>query len=107
MGDGAHIAPIYIIMELMQNVADYGDARSFIATGIVRIFFVSPNMIRVTFARADMRADGVIEYRVSGHIDWDVNQLQAAHRLFAEAIAKVIEQGPVTIPGYNAGVGVH
>ena len=94
-------------MELIQNVADYGDARSFIATGICRLFFISPNMVRVTFVRADMRADAIIENRISGHIDWDINQLQALPRLLADAIAKMVAQGPVMIPGDNAGAGMH
>lgn len=84
-------------MDVMCNCADYGDAPSFVATGICRMFFVSPNIIRITFVRTDRRHDGVEEHRVSGHIDCDVTQLDAINTLIHECTAKLLaEQTPIT-----------
>jgi hypothetical protein len=79
-------------MELIQNVADYGDAPSFIATNVTRVFLISPNIVRVTFARTDRRHDGAEELRVSGHVDMDVHQMVAMNAIIRDALPQVLAE---------------
>jgi hypothetical protein len=79
-------------VEFLTDAADYGDAPSFIATGIRRVSLISPNIVRVTFARADSRHDGVEEQRVSGHVDFDVSQLDAILALIRDGLTALVEQ---------------
>lgn len=81
----------------MLNVADYGDAPTFIATGVCRLFLMSPHIIRVTFVRTDRRYDGIEEQRVSGHIDMDITQIVIMNSTILEALAKLLPEG-VTAP---------
>jgi hypothetical protein len=79
------------VMELMQNVVEYGDARSLgVVTGVRRIFLISPHIVRITFVRADMRDDGTPEHRVSGHVDWEVDHLLAANALIRQALVQLL-----------------
>lgn len=80
------------------NVVDYGDAPSFIATGVRRVFLISPHIVRITFVRADMRDDGSEEHLVSGHIDWDISQLRTANAIIREAIAMLRPPRTVQAP---------
>jgi hypothetical protein len=77
-------------MDLMQNVVDYGDAPSFLATGVSRVLLLSPHIVRITYVRADVRDDGTPEHRVSGHIDCDVSHVGAINTLLREAMAQVL-----------------
>ena len=79
-------------MEIMQNVVDYGDAPAFFATGVSRVFLVSPHIVRITYVRADVRDDGTPEHRVSGHIDCDVSHVGAINTLLREAMAVMLSE---------------
>ena len=79
-------------MDLMQNVADYGDAPSFFVTGVRRVFLLSPHIVRITYVRADVRDDGTPEHRVSGHIDCDVSHVGTINTLLREAMAALLPQ---------------
>lgn len=87
---GADRAARYVIMDLIQNVADYNDAPSFIATNVCRLFLVSPNIVRVTFVRADRRFDGTEEQRVSGHVDMDIAQMICMNALIRDALPRLL-----------------
>lgn len=80
-------------MEVLPNAVDYGDAPSFHATGPCRIYFTTPNMLRVVFYRRHMRDDGRMELRVSGSIDWDVAEYQAANAIFSKLMPEVLAEG--------------
>jgi len=80
------------VVELLGDDADYGDAPSFIATGVSRMFLISPNILRITFVRFDRRHDGAREQRVSGHIDCDVGQLPAILDVLRQGLGALVEQ---------------
>ena len=61
-------------VEFLTEASDYGDAYEFTATGIRRMFMMSPSIVRITFVHADIRHDGDEEQRVSGHLDMDIAQ---------------------------------
>jgi hypothetical protein len=65
------------IVEFVKDANDWGDGPAILATGIRRMYFISPHIVRVTFVRADVDDNGVEEQRVSGHIDCDIDQLDA------------------------------
>ena len=90
-------------MEILSDAVDYGDAPSFLATGIRRIFLVSPHIVRITFVRIDRSYEGEEVRRVSGHVDWDINQLRAANALIHEALMELAAQAPVMRPEYTPG----
>lgn len=79
-------------MEILCDAVDYGDAPSFVATGVCRVFFLSRNIVRVTFCRRNLRDDGEVELRVCGHVDWDVEELRAAHAAFNENMAEILAE---------------
>ena len=65
------------IVELTDKCVDYGEAPSFLATGICRIFFISRHIVRVTLVRNDVDDNGAGQQRVSGHVDCDIAQVDA------------------------------
>jgi hypothetical protein len=90
-------------MDLMHNVADYGDAPSFFVTGVRRVFLKSPHTVRITFVCTDVRDDGSEEMRVSGHVDCDVSHVQAVNTLLREAMAALLPQASLAqVPGSAA-----
>ena len=83
------------VVEFMKEAADYGDAYEFIATGVRRMFMVSPSIVRITFTCTDIRHgrdDSVEEQRVSGHIDMDISQVDAIIALIREGLAALVDQ---------------
>ena len=90
-------------MDLIEKCVDYGDAPTFLATGICRIFFISRHIVRITCVRSDMRSDGTEEERVSGHVDWDISDLQAAHALMHKALAALLSEQPAKRPAEAPG----
>jgi hypothetical protein len=82
------------VVEFLKEAADYGDAYEFTATGVRRMFMISPHILRITFVHADIRHDGVEEGRVSGHIDMDIAQAPAIFALISEGLAALVEQPP-------------
>jgi hypothetical protein len=82
----------------MEKCVDYGDAPTFLATGICRIFFISRHIVRVTCVRTDIDENGTEHQRVSGHVDWDLSDLQAAHALIHEALAQILSSRPSRRP---------
>lgn len=65
----------YMSMEMLPDAVDYGDAPSFFACRPSRMFMISSHILRITFARKDVGPDGRERYLVSGHIDYDIEDL--------------------------------
>jgi hypothetical protein len=83
------------VVEFLKEASDYGDAYEFTATGVRRMFMISPHIVGITFVRTDIcvtRDDSVEEQRVSGHMDCDVAQLDAIIALIRQGLAALIEQ---------------
>ena len=83
------------VVELLKEAADYGNAYEFTATGVRRMFFISPHIVRITFTCTDIREgrdDSVEEQRVSGHMDCDVAQLDAILALIRDGLAALVDQ---------------
>jgi hypothetical protein len=45
-------------VEFLKDAQDYGDAYEILATGIRRMFLISPSIVRITFVRADIDYQG-------------------------------------------------
>jgi len=83
------------VVEFLKEAADYGNDYEFLATGVRRMFMVSPSIVRITFVRTDIRHchdDSVEEQRVSGHIDMDISQVDAILALIREGLAGLLDQ---------------
>ncbi len=93
-----------MIVELLQNVADYGDAQSFIASDVSRLVLITPHMIRIAFTRPDARPDGTPENRISGFIDVDVSRIAVIYTAILEAVPKL---GTLTQPVTRAACKSH
>jgi hypothetical protein len=96
-------AAIQIVMEILPDAVDYGDAPSFIATDICRMFFVSPNIVRITFVRTDVRHDGTEERRVSGHVDCDIAQMIHMNATIRDALPRLMAEDPSREPPRDDG----
>jgi len=90
-------------MELLSDAVDYGDAPCFLATGIRRIFLVSPHIVRVTCVRLDRSHEGAKVWRVSGHVDCDIEQAQVMNALVREALERLSRKTPVMRVVYARG----
>jgi hypothetical protein len=83
------------VIEFLKEAADYGNDYEILATGVRRMFMVSPSIVRITFTRTDIRNchdDSVEEHRVSGHVDMDIAQAPAIFALISEGLAALVEQ---------------
>jgi len=79
-------------VEFLTEACDYGNNYEFVATGIRRMFMMSPSIVRITFVHADIRHDGDEEQRVSGHLDMDIAQADAIIALMRQGLTALIEQ---------------
>ena len=80
------------IVEFVKDANDWGDGPAILATGIRRMYFISTQIIRVTFVRAGVDDNGVEEQRVSGHIDCDIAQVDAILDLIHRGLGDLAEQ---------------
>jgi hypothetical protein len=80
------------VIDFMKEANDYGTAAEFLATGVQRMFMVSPSIVRISFTRTDIRDDSVEEQRVSGHIDCDIAQIGAIVALIWEGLTALVDQ---------------
>jgi hypothetical protein len=88
------------------RATDYGDAPGFLATGIRRVRKVSPNIVRIDFVQPDVSNEGRREHRVTGHVDFDLDQLPAILALIGHALAELAQQ-PREAPDDRAGITAH
>jgi hypothetical protein len=79
-------------VELLKDAIDYGDGPDFIATGIRRMYMISPSIVRITFVRTDVRRDGVEEQRVNGFMTCDISQLSVITASIDQGLATLLEQ---------------
>jgi hypothetical protein len=89
-------------VEFIPDAADYGTAYEFTATGIRRMFMISPHILRISFVQLDMRHDGREEQRVSGHLDCDVDQLPGIIALMRQGLADLVEQPSEAVPARSS-----
>lgn len=82
-------------MRLIAEAVDYGDAPRIAATGICRVYFLSRNVIRIVWACRSMRDDGVMEHRVTAHLDCDKSELPSIIALLGEGFATLQQTGDV------------
>ena len=92
-------------MELLPDAIDYGDAPSFVASKVCRMFFVTRHILRITFARKDIGPDGRERYLVTGHVDYDIDDIPSMRAQISEGLALVTA---VTQPSYTrSGAAAH
>jgi hypothetical protein len=72
------------------------------ATGIRRMFMISPHILRISFVQLDMRHDGREEQRVSGHMDCDISQAPAIIALMRQGLADLVEQPGEAVPARSS-----
>jgi hypothetical protein len=102
-GRPAHVAPDSSHMDILANATDYGDGPSFVATGVCRAYFLSRNMIRIVFCRRHQRDDGSMELRVSGSVDWDIEEFQAAHAALGRHIEQILAEAGARLNDRDSG----
>ncbi len=56
-------------VEFLTEACDYGNNYEFVATGIRRMYMLSPSIVRVTFVHKEISYEGAEEDRVSAHMD--------------------------------------
>jgi len=74
------------VVEFMK-ATDWGTGPEFIATGLQRMFMLSPSIVRITFVRNDLDDNGEQMQRVSGHIDMDIAQVDEILALMRDGVA--------------------
>jgi hypothetical protein len=84
-------------VEFIPDAVDYGTAYEFTATGVRRMFMISPHILRIAFVRLDMRDDRE-EHQVSGYMDCDVDQLPGIIALMRQGLADLVEQPSEAVP---------
>jgi hypothetical protein len=85
-------------VEFIPDAVDYGTAYEFTATGVRRMFMMSPHIIRITFVQLDMRDEAREEHRVSGYMDCDIDQLPGIIALMRQGLADLVEQPSEAVP---------
>jgi hypothetical protein len=78
-----------------KEAVDWGNNYEFVATGVRRMFMVSPSIVRITFTRTDIREgrdDTVEEQRVIAHMDCDIAQVDAILATIRDGLAALVEQ---------------
>jgi hypothetical protein len=83
-------------VEFVKQVHDYGNAYEFLATGVARMFIISPSIVRIAFVRTHVRDDSEEEERMTGSIDCDVSQLPAMLDLIRQGLATLLEDAPTS-----------
>lgn len=79
-------------MDIGPDAIDYGDAPRIAATGISRIFFISPNVIRIACCCRHMRDDGMMELRIAAYVDWDIDEFCAVHETLHGKMAELLAE---------------
>jgi hypothetical protein len=80
------------VVEFLTEANDYGDTGEFIATGVRRMFMLSPSIVRVTFVHKEISYEGAEQHRVSAHMDMDIAQAPEIFALIAQGLAALAEQ---------------
>jgi len=81
------------IVEFQKEAKDWGDAPSFVATNVRRMFLVAPSLVRITLTRIYLGDNGLEQQRVSGHIDIDISEVGAIVGLIREGLAALECEG--------------